>query len=394
MIQLHDHCNPLSEESCEANPFCTFDTHHQVSRCDVKPSVAASILLANPRFVVDMQQSNLEAYCEAASQAPEALKAGSRTPACPKECIESDGYCIARKLTERQQLSQVQDLYSVLCREAYDRCPAPCVKVSNIRPGCAAPEFTADKIRKIPIHPSDVYVLKVVSFLMSTTLYFQTACEATDRFGCQAAAPVCPRSSGVPSWVQSAPQKGTASLPALKGVLANAVRAISDGKAGEFVNDFLTNNPQAVPELSSAFAERFKHLWDTPAEEAPATASTTELSRVVPEATTTSLSLKQSQELHSRKQDAEFLPADFRAKLTNPWIVAAVVVAICGAVVPAICAGLALGSLCHARLLRSRTRELGGALLESDRDLTTLQTEGAAETSETPSAAILAQSEE
>lgn len=369
MIQLHDHCNQLSEESCDANPVCRFqvgdgDASWHYSSCDIKPSVMAGILLANPRMVMSLFESTQRAKCDAAAQVMKTLKKGG----CPPDCIlNTHGgtslTCDPMPMGHSDEF--VQSIYRPLCEDA-PGCPEPCVRYPHERPNCTAPPISDDMLRKLPVSPSDEYVVKVLSIMMTSTMIYEEQCAQTDRRQCQAAAKVCTRASDVPKWAKTSLHTGASRLPTpgLKGILATATRAIADGKAGDFINDFLTNHPDDVNRLTSAFEQRFKNLWKQPAKDPATPPVTPDMSRASSKAVTTTSSVQQSQEL---REEETASAARIRNTLMDPWFAAAV-----SAIVATICAGVALGTLCHARLLRSQARELGGALLETDRDLPAL----------------------
>merc|ERR1719265_1269231 len=115
-----------------------------------------------------MQRSTLEAFCESASQASK----GGQSRVCPPEkCVDAAGVCSPRQMNETEELRNVQDIFEVLCSATHGRCISPCVNTSNRPSGdaaCKAPKFTAERIRKLPVHPSDRPVIEVVTLLESS----------------------------------------------------------------------------------------------------------------------------------------------------------------------------------------------------------------------------------
>lgn len=108
-------------------------------------------------------------------------------------------------------------------------------------------------------------VMGVLKVTQSALMRQEQVCSGMNAFACKRAQPICSDSHQLPSEAADLLRAGPSktSLPTLgfKGVLHNAAQAVAAGKGKAFMEDFLTNHPESVKQLTGTLAERIKTLW-------------------------------------------------------------------------------------------------------------------------------------
>merc|ERR1719316_1427403 len=102
----------------------------------------------------------------------------------------------------------------------------------------------------------------MLKLVQTALMPYSSQCESLREMQCKVAQPTC-SSEQVSSWSSSpVASPSRAALPALgfKGVLQQAAQAVAHGKAREFMEDYLSNHPDTVQELTGTLANRIKTL--------------------------------------------------------------------------------------------------------------------------------------
>mmetsp|Transcript_59296 Transcript_59296/g.138122 ORF Transcript_59296/g.138122 Transcript_59296/m.138122 type:complete len:195 (-) Transcript_59296:222-806(-) len=158
---------------------------------------------------------------------------------------------------------------------------------------------------------------------------------------CQRHGAMCDKEQA-PALVLKEPAQAAAFGPGLKGALQRASSAIASGRAHQLLEDHFENTAEDLQNLTKMALDSLSSLFKSTAP--PSTVPPT-----TPEP--------------SFADDAEPLEEhELESEVMNLWVVAGV-----AAMVAAVCSGVALGVLCHARLVRGQAREplLAGSRAEA-----------------------------
>lgn len=379
MIMYHDHCNQLSEERCDADLLCESQGLAGPRTCDVKPSLVAKIIMTNPRLVLEWEETSLMAMCHAQSVHAKLGDAAPSLRNCGGPCsLTPAGACVVdhAKMPKTPELQQIID---GLCDSEYRMskhdCPSPCVFArSGSRMICRGPPVSGSMLRVEDTSP-DKNLIAVLVFVTSAMMPYEQQCKHLPEMQCRDAQPVCKEKAS--AWAKAhlkTPSKVALPTLGFKGVLHEAAQAVANGKGREFMEEFISNNPDAVHELTGKLADRLKTLMQPVTTPEPV-AATAVPARTDEAPHTQAFSQhgghpqvsKNTVTKQTQDKVSQLVPDGLGDKLASPWIVA-----VCAALVAAICAGVALGVLCSSRLLRGESRELRGALLATDQDMSTL----------------------
>jgi len=364
MIMLHDHCSKHGEEWCDADPACAWGKAWPRDRCDVKPAIMIHMALSSPRMMGTLEQMSQEAKCLAGS-----VRTGNAT--CSRPCRMVHGLCrLEPRFAQFRSLKHTVDVLCMRSMEAGKGCPTPCQSQRVVFRGGARITCKAPAHLRPPNHPQlrmvtvNRHLVDVMTLLMGLTEPFAEQCVAQDEATCHASTPVCTQAveagGGMPlpppTLVPGAPAGGHG--PGVKGILQAFAHAIAEGRAGEVLEDYFENNPTAVGNITGKALGGFSALLK------PST------SRSAP------LPAPLEEEWEEEEEEGEgyddFDPSDVRRHRHHRGDTAAWAAACGGAaLLAAVCAGIAFGALCHARMARTQAREplLAGGGGLADREL-------------------------
>lgn len=366
-VILHDKCSELGEQFCEANPDCSWlVTRASTALCDMNPRSFFRALIDKPVILQLTQFSMSGAICRAEYE-------HGNPPSCRSPCILEAGIC--RLDISQAKAPNMFELMEVVCTTAQEDCPSPCKRMMGKchRPAMLPQSYDPQYMR---LTNEDMIVAQVFMVLQSATLMYEQQCNLRhSRDMCFAASKTCDDQQ-IPHVTPASRQPGRTApalpaAPGMKGALGKLLGAVTGGMASRNLSQFLLQHPDEVMKVTqklgvpkvgelmekhpagavaaAAAAGKIAQGIESILKRAPSPVPIPPSPRAVPapapailiDSVPSSTGTRHSKDL----AEAAELPA---AWYTNPWAVAA------GTTLSAaICAGIAMGALCHAQMVRS-----------------------------------------
>jgi len=382
-VILHDKCSELGEQFCEANPDCKWESGGRSSAfCDMNPSTFFRMLITKPVILQLTQFVMSGAICRAEYE--HGLPAMCKAP-----CVLQSGIC--RLDTNRVKPPNMHELLAVVCSKAAENsqdCPSPCVRSWQgqcQRPVTLPRGFDPEHMQ---LTREDMLVAEIFMVLQGATIVYEHQCNTMDQDprSCAASAPTCSE-RGTARFMPADRAAGQAPdvppTPGLGGALGKMLSSVTHGLASHNLSQFLLAHPDVVQKVTKnlgipkvgEMAE--KHPEAVVAATAAAAAVGTGISSImnrptpppaeppmkpipdpiVPPPSAQSAALTEmtnemndvaTEAAAGRHGEGETEAGGTSQWYTNPWTIAA------GTTLSAaICAGIAMGALCHAQMFRS-----------------------------------------
>jgi len=271
------------------------------------------------------------------------------------------GICVFNGAENIEHLRQpLRNVFNTLCMQSWKsshgrNCPRHCVQIHNhaIRE-CRGPQldrfFLEGVQHQIQMRtPSNERIVQVMAVLKSSQMIHQFHCDSNHTpLACQISRPTCNEDFHLPGATPQNPFGGRNSQGGphgrghhpgvgFKGIFREAAQAIASGHAEEYLEDYFENHPDTVKNLS-------KKAFDS-------------LSKYFNKASTTSLPETTVPAVTTAPPETTIEGDDGETEFTNQWFLNPWFIATNATLVAAICTGLAMGVLCHARLSRTAARE-------------------------------------
>jgi len=426
MIMYQNHCSQRSMEQCNADSICQFDAGRRL--CDINRQFVLKIMMANPRLWLQMelvgQTVEPDARCFHTDAKDCCDRVRDATQCKRASCEMVEGICRYdqspalkpfRRFGQRQippdRTTQLELAIREFCRTSWMQstfhrnpyrkdahmspagCPKPCVhttfhgKESAMPSSCTSPKIS-DAILQERDRPDSSWVVKLFTIIQTVQWAPDQYCRHIPPDQCRKSRPLCTEADalqGVHAWVHPLIRNASSShsaspsfhwaSPGVKGALERAAHAVASGHGKEFMEEFLSDHPDAVDEIASTLSSRIKTLWDEATTTAPATTLPIR-SRIIALAhedmMTTPSPVYEDLVTTPKASEAMSIWVDGHTVQLEPggkmgwFLLVALLFAICSAGTLA----LTLGVFCwRSRVLKSR-RDLEGALLVSDSDMT------------------------
>lgn len=331
-------CQKFNEQSCSLHHTCAWVTMEGASMCDVAPAIAVKTVIRYPQVVIDLPRATMDAVCRAQHEAKHGYQAECDSSACRMEGT----FCTLDE--SKYESPPIHEAMETMCQQAQSlqrTCPSPCRMKDSV---CSAPAFGV----RTPTHSKERdLIVKVLSLAASASVLYEERCRAPERgsrMACQATAPVCDATAhdfaGGSSSAWARP-RDVSPGPGFRGVLGRAAQAFAAGRADQFLTEYLENHPEDVGNLTmqawDSLSSLFRRAETTTTPPPPAPAMVVSDAGEVFELDRANVT------------DAAKIARIARAA---PLLVAAGAVVVAG-----VCAGVAFGALCHARLSRAQARE-------------------------------------
>lgn len=385
-VILHDKCSELGEQFCEANPDCKWQRGQgrRDAFCDMNPSTFFRMLITKPVILQLTQFVMSGAICRAE------YEHGS-PPMCKAPCVLQSGIC--RLDVDRLKPPNMFELLEVVCSKAaenYQDCPSPCVRSWQTR-SCQRPArlplgFDPEHMQ---LTREDMLVAEIFMVLQGATLVYEHQCNTMDEDprACTASLPTCSADRTahfMPANRKAGQIPDIPPTPGMKGALGNMLSSVTHGLASHNLSQFLVEHPEVVEKVTQRLGvpkvgEMIeKHPQAAAAATAAAAALGTGIGSILkrpaqppPDSAPAPVPLAQGSdpivprpppaqsegltELTNEMNDVAIEAAAGRSEAgdmsqwySNPWTIAA------GTTLSAaICAGIAMGALCHAQMFRS-----------------------------------------
>jgi len=353
-IMMHDHCSKQTHETCDAEDACLMAYSMGGRRCDVKPSWIVREMLEYPKLMIDTKLAQAEATCRAHQLETHGFKAK-----CTGICRMIDGVCrMDPREIERAPIPPLGAMLDMMCNQAFHaehKCPAPCEEhYQHGHQPCRGPERYHSRsftLRADQHDRASDHIVKVFTVLMSSTMLYQHRCDDLGHYGsnmCHAASQVCDvekhdfaKHHG-PHFADFAKNRtAMAGSPGFKGIFKRATQAIAEGRAEHFLEDYFENNPEALGNMTKKAVDMFANFFKSSNTEAK------EPAIVAPEPSPV---LEPSPSHMVNEGPAE--PHPRRLGRAAP-----ILVGLGGVIIATVCAGVACGALCHARILGTSARQ-------------------------------------
>eukprot|EP00931_Biecheleriopsis_adriatica_P028719 TRINITY_DN17118_c0_g1_i2.p1 TRINITY_DN17118_c0_g1~~TRINITY_DN17118_c0_g1_i2.p1 ORF type:complete len:699 (-),score=160.96 TRINITY_DN17118_c0_g1_i2:121-2184(-) len=259
MVMTHDHCSKHSEEWCEADGMCSWTPRPRQAVCDVHPDFLIRTMTENPSLVLGLMHSSRKGLCSRLSE-----------DACTGECAWKLGSCDLKPFAQIQ--SPLEDMVQSLCTMTARLgrpCPDPCVTTSDN--GCEPPDVfpwssnTTDLMRGM----RESRVMKIMALMSTSSILYERECVDKGALTCKASDELCD-AAGEPNANGLSSSEGKYhSGPGMKGIIKTAAKAVAEGKAGDFLEEYLENNPDKVKQITDNALDRLSSLLVPPGRRPP-----------------------------------------------------------------------------------------------------------------------------